>query len=103
MRDIVDVLNRILQATIRNPYARFIAKKTSEPTTLGAFRKYSVTLYLHTPGKNLPCLECNVVLNLSNLSTESIDRQVHEEFLYEVILWIYNGKMKEMLNGLQME
>ena len=103
MKDIVDSLNGMLQDITKDPYMRFVVKKNVEMTKFGAFRKYIVTLYLHIPGKNIECLEYTTVLNMSNLSSESIDREIRNGFLHVLLAWIYKGKMKEVIDGLQME
>lgn len=103
MRELVIALTKLATEITGNPYLRFIIKKNSEAQKIKAYKKLTLVLYLHVPGKNIKCIEYSQNANTSNIDEERIWKEVEPYFFYEVIKWVMGGKLEELLNGLQME
>lgn len=103
MRELVIALTKIATDITGNPYLKFIIKKDSKTQQIKAYKKLTIELYLHIPGKNIKCVEYSQNVNTSNIDEDRIWREVEPYFYYEVIKWIMDNKLKETLDGLQME
>ena len=57
MRELVIALTKIVTDITSNPYLKFIIKKNSETQKIKAYKKLTIELYLHMPGKNIKCVE----------------------------------------------
>lgn len=103
MRELVIALTKLTTEITGNPYLKFIIKKNSETQKIKAYKKLTLVLYLHVPGKNIKCIEYSRNANTSNIDEERTWKEVEPYFFYEVIKWVMGGKLGELLNGLQME
>lgn len=103
MRELVIALTKLATEITGNPYLKFIIKKNSETQKIKAYKKLTLVLYLHVPGKNIKCIEYSQNVNTSNIDEERIWKEVEPCFFYEVIKWVMGGKLEELFNGLQME
>lgn len=103
MKELIQSLNRLLLEKSRNPYAKFIEKKSIVPEQFKAYKRMTIELYLHIPNKNIKCVAAQVSVNTSNLSENLIWREAETHFCYEVIKWIMSGGFKETIDGLQVE
>lgn len=103
MRELVIALTKLATEITGNPYLKFIIKKNSETQKIKAYKKLTLTLYLHIPGKNIKCIEYSRNVNTSNIDEERIWKEVEPYFFYEVIKWVMKGSLEELFNGLQME
>lgn len=103
MRELVIALTKLATDITGNPYLKFIIKKNSKVQQIKAYKKLTIELYLHIPGKNIKCVEYSQNVNTSNINEEKIWKEVEPYFYYEVIKWIMDNKLKETLDGIQME
>lgn len=103
MKNLIDALTQLVVNYTKNPYIRFIAKKNTEVQSIKAYKNLKIELFLHTPGKNIKCLECSNIVNTSNISEELLWTQAEPHFYNNILSWIFSGKLKEFIDGLQME
>lgn len=103
MRELVDSLTRYAIEKTGNPYIRFILKKNSEGQMIKAFRKLTIDMFLHVPGKNIKCITCQNIVNIAGIEEDMVWKKMESVFYDGFIRWIAEGKMEETLNGIQME
>lgn len=103
MKNLIDALTQLAIEYTKNPYIRFIFKKSTEPQSIKAYKNLKIELFLHTPGKNIKCLESSNIVNTSNISEGLLWAQAEPHFYQNILSWTFNGGLKEFLDGLQME
>lgn len=103
MKELVIALTKLAIDITGNPYLKFIIRKNSKVLQIRAYKKLTIELYLHIPGKNIKCVEYSQNVNTSNIDEERIWGEVEPYFCYEVIRWVMDNRLKETLDGIQME
>lgn len=98
MKDFVDALTGKFIKDSKNPYARFILKKNIYDTSINAYKKYKVELYLHIPDKNIKCLVAEVIAK-----QEDINDAIRGEFYNKIIEFLVKGDYGNLCKSASME
>lgn len=84
VKDIVEALNRYYLARFPNAKGWFIAKETTEPTLVNAYKKRRAELFYHLPGKNERVLTVQQVDRCLEGAEEAFNERFMITFLEEV-------------------
>lgn len=103
MKNLIDSITAVSVDKTKNPMLRFIVKKNVIELKLKAFKKLSIQLYLHVPGKNIKCLSLEQNVNCSGVSKEDIWSLAEPYFFNEIIKWIMSDDYKNTLEEIRNE
>ena len=98
MKDIVESLNRIIIEETGNPTVRFILKSNIEEQKIKAYKKLSSILYLHTPGKNIECLNVSQTFNTAGILPDNVKALLEPYFYYEILKWVKSEEFDKLVN-----
>lgn len=103
MEEIIEALTRLAIERTKNPYIRFITKKTSKPLKIKAYKELKIELFLHIEGKNISILRTQQTLNISGLDDSKVWQLIEPYFIYEILKWIISDEGKEVIDEYKME
>lgn len=103
MEEIIRALTRLAIERTKNPFIRFIVRKTSKPLKIKAYKELTLELFLHSEGKNTSVLKVKQSINTSGTDDSKIWDLMEPFFTYEVLKWVMSGEGKEVIDGYKME
>lgn len=103
MKEFINSLTRYIIERTKNPYLRFILKKNSKQQKMKAYKKLSLELFLHTPGKNIRCLTLQRIENVAGIDEQMVWDIMEPHFYYEILKWLKSENYGKLEESLQME
>lgn len=103
MKAFINSLTRYIIERTGNPYLRFILKKNSKQQKMKAYKKLSLELFLHTPGKNIKCLTLQRIENVAGIDEQMVWDLMEPHFYYEILKWLKSEDYGRLEESLQME
>lgn len=103
MKNLINALTKVTIDSTENPMLRFIIRKNISELKLKAFKKLSIQLYLHTPGKNIKCLSLEQNVNCSGIDKDDIWDLAEPYFFNEILRWIMSDDYKNVLREVSNE
>ena len=103
MEELVKSLTKLVIDRTKNPYIRFIIRKSIKPLKINAYKELTVELFLHTVGRNDLVLKVQQNINTSGTDDAKIWTLIEPHFTYEVLKWIMSTEGKEVIDGYKME
>lgn len=68
-----------------------------------AYKKLSLELFLHTPGKNIRCLTLQRIENVAGIDEQMVWDLMEPHFYYEILKWLKSEDYGKLEESLQME
>lgn len=87
IKDIVEALNHYYLAKFPNAKGWFIAKETTEPSLVNAYKKRKAELYYHIPGKN----ELVLTVQQVDRCLEGQEDAFNERFMISFLEGVFKG------------
>lgn len=81
LKCITEALNHYYLTKFPNARGWFIGKELIEPTKVNVYKKYSVEIYYHTPGKNHLAIQCQVLDRCPEGAEEILKEKITTELL----------------------
>lgn len=103
MKEFINSLTRHIIERTKNPYLRFILKKNSEQQKVKAYKRLSLELFLHTPGKNIRCLTLQRTENVAGIDEQMVWNLMEPYFYDEILKWLKSEDYGRLEKSLQME
>lgn len=103
MEEIVKALTRLVIDRTKNPFIRFIIKKTSKQLKIKAYKELTLELFLHSEGKNTLVLKIQQPINTSGVEDSKVWSLMEPFFAYEVLKWVMSEEGKEVIDAHKME
>lgn len=103
MEELVKSLTKLAIDRTKNPYIRFIIRKSIKPLKINAYKKLTVELFLHSVGKNSLVLKVQQNINTSGIDDTKMWTLMEPYFTYEVLKWTMSTEGKEVIDGYKME
>lgn len=103
MEEIVRSLTRLAVDRTKNPFIRFIVRKTSKQLKIKAYKELTLELFIHSEEKNTLVLKVQQPINTSGTDDSKIWDLMEPFFTYEVLKWVMSEKGKEVIDGYKME
>lgn len=103
MEEIIESLTKLVIERTKNPFIRFIVRKTSKQLKIKAYKELTLELFLHSEGKNTPVLKIQQSINTAGTDDSKMWDLMKPFFTYEVLKWIMSEEGKEVIDGYKME
>lgn len=90
LKYIIDALNHYYLEKFPNAKGWFIGKEYIAPTKINLYKKYQVSIYYHTPGKN----HLAYTQELIDRCPEGTEEEFKEKFTISLLVGIFNNLRK---------
>lgn len=102
MEEIIKSLTRLAIERTKNPFIRFIVRKTSKPLKIKVYKELTLELFLHSERKNTLVLKIQQSINTSGTDDSKVWDLMEPFFTYKVLEWIMSEEGKEVIDGYKM-
>lgn len=103
MEEIVRSLTRLAVDRTKNPFIRFIVRKTIKQLKIKAYKELTLELFIHSEERNTLVLKVQQPINTSGTDDSKVWNLMEPFFTYEVLKWVMSEEGKEVIDGYKME